>query len=350
MRIAIVNDLVVAQESLRRIVESVPGHEIAWVAENGEEAVQKNAESTPDLILMDLMMPVMDGVQATRRIMTDPEPNRPCPILVVTATVGANSAKVFEAMGYGALDAVTIPMMGKGAEAEKSRYILLRKIHNIAKLRGIPTHHTRMKSADIYTGEAPPLVLIGSSTGGPKALARVLSDLPEDLGAAVVIIQHVDEKFSPGLAEWLNEQTPLRVRLADEGAAPEINTVYVAGTNDHLIFTRAVTFSYTPEPGNISYRPSVDVFFQSAVENYQEKAGLGGYAKPGIGVILTGMGKDGALGLRAMRDSGWHTIAQDKETSVVYGMPKAAMDIGAALDILPIEKIGTTILEKLAKP
>ncbi len=332
MRIALVNDLMMAVEGLRRILTSVPGHEIAWVARDGREAVEKCARDLPDLILMDLIMPAMDGVEATRRIMKA----TPCAILIVTATIGNNAAKVFEAMGHGALDAVNIPMMGGGAEAQRSRYTLLRKIHLISRLRGIPST-SPAKPPD--TDPPPPLVVIGSSTGGPKALSDILSGMPADLGAAIVLIQHVDEKFSAGLAEWLDGQTPLRVQLAAEGGQAVINTVYVAGTNDHLVITPGLTFSYTPEPGSLSYRPSVDIFFASLARAWPPDSVRDGC----VAALLTGMGRDGAEGLAALRRAGWHTIAQDKETSVVYGMPKAAKELDAAVEILPLSRIGPAI-------
>lgn len=330
MRIAIVNDLTIATEALRRIVLSVPGNEVIWTARNGNEAVKKNAADPPDLILMDLLMPGMDGVEATRRIMKE----APCPILIVTATIDDNAAKVFEAMGYGALDAVNIPMMGTNAEAQRSRHALLRKIQLIAKLRGISYESTRLMR-QVPEEALPPLVVIGASTGGPKALADIVSQLPEDIGASIVIVQHVDEKFSAGFAEWLNAQTPLKVMIAPEGVHPKENIIYVAGTNDHLILTPSLTFSYTPEPGNASYRPSVDVFFKSVEKNWHEKS---------LAILLTGIGRDGAEGLAALRHAGWHTIAQDEKTSIVYGMPKAARDLGAAVEILPIQDIGNAII------
>lgn len=338
MRIAIVNDVLMAVESLRRIVLSAPGNEIAWVARNGHEAVEKNNRDRPDLILMDLSMPVMDGVEATRRIMDE----TPCPILVVTATFGNSTGRVFEAMGCGALDAVDIPMIGTGLEAEQSRHILLKKIHIIAKLQGL----TAEKSYSPPTDRLPNLVVIGSSTGGPKALSLLLSDLPSDFDGAIVIVQHVDERFSAGLVDWLDAQSPLKVELATEGGRPKANRVYVAGTNDHLIFSKHLTFSYTPEPGTTNYRPSVDVFFSSIIRYWPPPNG----SRKGVAVLLTGMGRDGAEGLAALRRAGWFTIAQNKATSVVYGMPKAAKDLGAAIEILPIDRISSCIQEKIHTP
>jgi len=180
--------------------------------------------------------------------------------------------------------------------------------------------------------------VIGSSTGGPKTLLKVLAPLPENLGAAIIVVQHLDEEFSPGLADWLNTQTALRVRIAPRGARPEKGIVDVAGTNDHLILTRGLTFAYTPEPRNNPYRPSVDVFFKSVAEHWPDT---------GCAILLTGMGRDGAVELANLRRLGWYTIAQDQATSVVYGMPKAAKELDAAVEILPIEEISPAILKRL---
>ncbi|OQY60471.1 MAG: hypothetical protein B6245_01230 [Desulfobacteraceae bacterium 4572_88] len=346
MRIAIVNDLGMALESLRRIILSSPNHEIAWMAHDGREAVTKCAADPPEVILMDLIMPVMDGVEATRRIMRD----SPCPILVVTATVGKNTPKVFEAMGHGALDAVNVPMIGDGEEARHSRDTLLRKIDIIGKL-GSSFRREGMAMSRRAAPEKLPLIVAGASTGGPGALAKIVSGLPGDMGAAMVVIQHVDEKFSAELANWLNSQTALQVMLAREGAVLGTNTVYVAGTNDHLILTPELTFSHTPEFGDeVShnlFRPSSDVFFKSVVRHWPDNSMRDPNMPVCVAILLTGMGRDGAAGLLELRHAGWHTIAQDQATSVVYGMPKAARDMGAATEILPVEKIAPAILRVL---
>jgi two-component system response regulator WspF len=337
VRIAIVNDMALIVEFLSKIALSVADHEIAWVARNGAEAVEKCAADTPDLILMDLIMPVMDGVEATRQIMN----RSPCPILVVTATLEGNTAKVFEAMGCGALDATNIPVMGSDPAARQGRDALLKKIEMIGKLNSQSSLSPLQRpSRPALSNRLPPLIVIGSSTGGPKALADVLSGLPAGLGAGVVIAQHVDSEFSAELAAWLNGQTDLNVRLASEGGRPALATVLLAGSNDHLIVTPDFTLAYTTEPGNIPFRPSVDVFFKSVAELWPSK---------GVAVLLTGMGRDGAEGLAALRRTGWYTIAQDEATSVIYGMPKAAKELGAAADILPIGEVAPAILRFLNK-
>ncbi|MBC8178767.1 MAG: chemotaxis response regulator protein-glutamate methylesterase [Desulfobacteraceae bacterium] len=337
MRIAIVNDMVLIVESLREIVLSVVDHEIAWVARNGAEAVEKCAADTPDLILMDLIMPVMDGVEATRQIMN----RSPCPILVVTATMDGNTAKVFEAMGFGALDATNIPVLGNGPASEQEVGALLKKIEMIGKLnRQSSLSPLQRACRPALRNSVPPLIVIGSSTGGPKALAEVLSCLPKELGAGIVIAQHVDCEFSGDLADWLNAQTDLTVRLVSEGRRPASGNVFLAGSNDHLIFSPDLTLVYTTEPVNIPFRPSVDVFFKSVARLWPSK---------GVGVLLTGMGRDGAEGLSALRQAGWYTIAQDEATSVIYGMPKAAKELGAADDILPIGEVAPALLRFLNK-
>jgi two-component system response regulator WspF len=336
VRIAIVNDLAPVVEFLRQIITEVPGYEVTWVARNGVDAVKKCAADIPDLILMDLTMPAMDGVEATRRIMAE----SPCPILIVTATVDGNTSKIFEAMGYGALDAINTPLMGNGAAEQRSREALLKRIEAIGRLSGPSTLSPQGHARPGLPRDLPPLVVIGSSTGGPKALATVLSGLPDDIGAAIIIVQHVGGEFSEGLAGWLKAQTPLDVSLATRGRQPAGSAVLLAGSNDHLILSPDLTLTYTKEPSNIPFRPSVDVFFKSVAQHWPLK---------GVAVLLTGMGRDGAEGLAALRRAGWYTIAQDEATSVVYGMPRAARDLGAAVDILPIDRVAPAILQFLTK-
>lgn len=333
MRIAIVNDLLMAVEVLRRVLTTVPDYEIAWIAYNGAEAVEKCVDDLPDLILMDLIMPVMDGVQATCTIMK----GTPCAILVVTASVRGNAAKVFEAMGCGALDAVSTPVLGSEGKIEGGAE-LIKKIKTIGKLIGKPVPNEKAGPSKVLPRSAPQLVAIGSSTGGPKALADILSKLPADFRASIVIVQHVDVQFAGGLAEWLNEQTHMTVTVASGGQTLREGMVYVAGTNDHLVIGPDLALHYTPEPRDYPYRPSVDTFFFSVGKHWPAQS---------VAVLLTGMGKDGAKGLLALKRAGWHTIAQDEKTSIVYGMPKAAAEIDAAVEILPLDRIAESITKHI---
>jgi two-component system response regulator WspF len=305
------------------------------VALDGEEAVTRSAADTPDLILMDLIMPRVDGVEATRRIMRD----NPCAIVVVTASVNDNSSKVFEAMGAGALDAVNTPVL-EGISSMEGAQPLLAKIETIRKLIGapaVPKPAFRAETIPFSSGERPDtLVVIGASAGGPAALAKILSQLPADFSSPVILVQHVDVQFAKGLADWLQYQTPLKVRIAQEGDQPVPGTVLLAGTDNHLVFSAPGRLSYVREPADYSYRPSVDVFFKS-VERFW----------PGtvVAALLTGMGRDGAEGLRGLRNAGHHTIAQDRVSSAVYGMPKAAAEMDAASEIVSLDKIGPRLLQ-----
>ncbi len=337
MKIAIVNDMAMAVEVLRRVVNSLRGAEVAWIARDGAEALAKCGQSVPDLVLMDLIMPVMDGVEATRRIMR----KHPCPILVVTATVSGNREKVYEAMGHGALDVVTTPTLGPRGQIDKAG-ALIRKIRQISLLtgKGEPVSKLMEETEDRAEEEAllqPPLLAIGASTGGPNAVSEVLRTLPAGFPAAVVVVQHVDEQFAAGLADWLDKNTPLPVRVARAGETPRPGTVYVAATNDHLRLSASGAFVYSAEPKDMAYRPSVDVFFHSVARHWKQ---------PVLGVLLTGMGRDGAEGLLELRQAGHATIAQDEASSVVYGMPKAAAQIDAAVDILPVEEIASAVRRK----
>lgn len=335
MRIGVAHSSPEVARMLCEFIKSRPGYEISWVASSGVEAIEKSASVAPDLLLMDLNLSGVAGDRATRTIMK----RHPCAILIITPAANEKAAEVFEAMGDGALDVVSLPDLGEKGGA-KGKAELLRKITVIEKLvrkEEGPAHGPGEESE--YPSDAvQPLVVIGSSTGGPKALAEVLSGLPARIGASIVIVQHLDVQFARGLVEWLDLQTSLRVVLADPDARPEQGIVYVAGTNDHLILGPDRAFHYVAEPRDYPYRPSVDRFFVSARDNWPRK---------GVAALLTGMGRDGAKGLLALREAGWHTIAQDEASSVVFGMPKAAAERGGAIDILSVSEIAGVITAKV---
>ncbi|HLO85114.1 MAG TPA: chemotaxis response regulator protein-glutamate methylesterase [Nostocaceae cyanobacterium] len=336
MRIAIVNDSVMAVEVLKRLVLKVPEYQVAWVAFDGAEAVSKCAVNTPDLILMDVLMPKMDGVEATKQIMQ----HYPCAILMVTASVDRYAAQVFAAMGYGALDAINTPVLGT-SQSTDGHTRLLKKIATIARLIGKFPSRSLTKQNKPHSPESKslaPLIVIGASTGGPQALVKILSQFPQDLSAAIVITQHIDAEFTQGFVTWLDEQIDLPVEIASNGAVPQAGKVLVAGTNHHLVMHPNQSLGYSHEPLDCIYHPSIDVFFSSVAHNCTGK---------GVAVLLTGMGRDGAEGLKHLRTAGWHTIAQDKSTSVIYGMPKAAWEMGAVVEMLPIDAIAPTCVKQL---
>jgi len=358
MRVAIVNDLAVACEALRRVVASDPSLSVAWIARDGAEAIERSARDRPDVVLMDLIMPRVDGVEATRGIMRA----SPCPILVVTATVTGNAGLVYEALGAGALDAVNTPTIGAGGSVAGGAE-LLRRIHLVARMsaaRASPTTAgsttaatnapmtvptTAVMSAArpsvtastpnaTATSAVPLIVAIGASTGGPRAVADLLRSLPKDLRAAYLVVQHVSVEFVEGYAQWLAAETGRKVVLARAGGVPREGEVLVAGEDRHLALTRAGLLEYRDEPKDHVHRPAVDELFTSLVA----------YPRAGVAVLLTGMGRDGAAGMLALRRAGWHTIAQDEASSVVWGMPGAAHRAGAAVETLAIGAIGEAIV------
>jgi len=184
----------------------------------------------------------------------------------------------------------------------------------------------------------PPFLALGASTGGPEAVAQVLSALAPSPPGPVTVVQHIAADFAAGFVDWLHSRTGLPTRLVEDGVSPAAGHVYVAGTDDHLVLRPDRRFAYTQEPRAYPYRPSVDVFFESLAV---------AWPRPGVAVLLTGMGSDGARGLGRLKELGWHTIAQDQETSVVYGMPRAAAERHAASETLSLSQIGPAVMARL---
>jgi two-component system response regulator WspF len=323
VRIGILSGAARETKILQHAVALKPEHRLLWSAKTGAEAVERCVMQMPDLVLMVLGLGGADGVDATRRITSSGQ----CAILIVTGSEQMNSARVFEAMGHGALDVVAMPAQSKGSACE-SASPLLGKLAMISRLIAeknapqAPLHQT--------------LVAIGASAGGPTALATMLRELPKDFPAAMVIIQHVEAQFASGMADWLSQQSAVPVAVAREGDSPEAGRVLLAGTCDHLALKSADRLGYTPEPRDYAYRPSIDVFLDSVARLWRGNA---------VGVLLTGMGRDGALGLKALRNRGHYTIAQDQLSSAVYGMPKAAATLKAAVDILPMDRIASRLID-----
>ncbi len=347
MRVAIVNDLRLAVEALKRTLAQIPGCEVAWTAADGKEGVERCAKDRPDLILMDIVMPVMDGVEATRRIMQQ----SPCPILVVTATVEGNLERVYNALGAGALDAVQGPTFSEGGTLDGTQAVV-RRIRTLQRLTS--NGHAAAAAVGLRAPEpvaalAPPspprppgfrvlpapILALGASTGGPEALVTVLQGFSKGFRPAIVIVQHLDSEFVPGFCTWMSAQTGRAVRAAVQGDLPVPGLVLVACSADHLALAPDQSLRYTPDPVEQPYRPSVDVFFASLARFAPQP--------PGVAALLTGMGRDGGEGLLALKKAGWRTFAQDEATSVVYGMPRAARDLGAAQEILPLAGLAAAL-------
>jgi two-component system response regulator WspF len=246
-------------------------------------------------------------------------------------------------MSCGALDAVNTPILGTYGNPAITQ-TLLRKIATIEKLIRKPAPASPplprspaplpSRSSAPFSSH-PPLIAIGASTGGPKALSTILAPLPASFNSAIVIVQHVDAHFAEGLIDWLDHQTALAVRKAEAGSRPVKGTALVACTDDHLTLQASGTLNYVKEPLHYPYRPSIDVLFKSLAQHWPVR---------GTAILLTGMGRDGAEGLSLLRNRGWYTIAQDEASSVVYGMPKAAAELKAAVAVWSPEEIAQHLL------
>ncbi|MEL6468963.1 MAG: chemotaxis response regulator protein-glutamate methylesterase [Cyanobacteria bacterium J06623_4] len=338
IKVAIANDTLIALSALRRVIATDPTYDLIWTAKNGQEAVALCQQLPPDLVLMDLLMPGIDGVEATRQIMA----RSPCAILIVTASLTQNMSKVFEAMGHGALDVVGTPTfgpLGRDVVTVSAAAPLLEKMATVSTLvgksarRGVVRPFTH--PADSHQLTLPPLIVMGASTGGPKALAKVLGGLSDELPAGIVVVQHIDKQFAEGFASWLNEQTALSVAVATSGDRIQPGKVLVAATNEHLVMQRERTLAYKAVEAPTPYRPSVDVFFSSVAQHWP---------RAGQAVLMTGMGRDGAAGMEILQTAGWHTIAESEASCVVYGMPRAAVEMGAARKILPVGAIASALV------
>jgi two-component system response regulator WspF len=328
MRIAIAHESRGTIAALKQAISTVREWKVAWTATDGESAVSHCASDRPDVLLVSPVLPGLDGVEVTQRVMRD----SPCVVVVVTDEHRRHPGEVFEAMGAGAVDAIQAPAVGtsgrlSGVDAVVSRLQIASRLV-VSREPAAPPRRATVRAA------APQLVAIGASTGGPAAVAEVIAALPEGFPAAVVVVQHVDAQFTENLASWLGAQTRLPVRLAQAGQRPAPGEVALTGSNDDLALTAHLEFTYRRPRDGTFYHPSADVFFES-VAAYWPAAG--------VAALLTGIGSDGAEGLLALRAKGWHTIAQDEHSSVVYGMPRAAVELKAATDVLPVGRIGEAI-------
>src|SRR5574340_31883 len=327
IRVLIADDSLVAREMLSQILRSDDGIEVIGMATNGQEAVDMVARLRPDLITMDVHMPKMDGLEATERIMA----YTPTPILVVSSSVyGEGMGRAFDALAIGALEVIKKPEPKDWAALEAIGRDIIRRVKILARVRVIthirgrrtPVHGIKPVHEVPLLGRAatPQVVAIGSSTGGPSALLSVLGRLKPDFPLPIVIAQHIAEGFVPGLATWLDAGCKLKVVAAEDGKPIAAGTAYLAATGSNMEIDGAATHFARPLPGQL-YIPSADTLFDSVARTYGRRA---------VAVLLTGMGSDGARGLKKLHDMGARTICQDESTSTVWGMPKAAIDLGAA--------------------
>lgn len=338
IRVVICDDSLVAREMLAQILATDSEIEVVGQAKDGREAVEIVGRLRPDLVTMDIHMPTMDGVAAVEQIMAF----HPTPILVVSSSVrGEGIGYAFEALKAGALEVMKKPEPRDWEDLQRIGSDIIRRVKILSRVKVI-THiagrrRTEAREPHVELPSAGKqgfgMVAIGSSTGGPSALMSVLGALPGDFPLPILIAQHIADGFIPGLVEWLNTGTKISVKAAVDGGHAEPGVAYLAPTGRNLVFSGRVMAFQDPGRGQL-YIPSADTLCYSVADSLRRRA---------IGVILTGMGNDGAAGLKAMRDAGAVTIAQDEKTSTVYGMPRAAKENGGAAAVLPLEAIGPEI-------
>jgi len=347
IRVLVVDDSALARDLVSAILSSDPGLCVIGQAADGFEAVAKTAALKPDIVTMDIEMPVMDGLTAIERIMAA----TPVPILVVTSQTGVRTA--FAAVSKGALDVVEKPDLDL-ASGEK----LINKIKFLAGV-DIVAHQKASCPAQgpapcrnvVPAAPAPAvavaapvpgarsgakrIVAIASSTGGPKALQYILAGLPADFPVPVVVSQHVASGFATGMAEWLNSCTPLAVSVARAGDVLAPGRVYLNPSNFSLRITARETVQLCEETAGQTYHPSCDVMLSSVA---------GVYGQGAVGAILTGMGDDGVAGMKAIKAAGGTTLAQDERSSIVFGMNAVAVHQGCIGRVLPLQAIPAELL------
>ncbi|PLX81083.1 MAG: chemotaxis response regulator protein-glutamate methylesterase [Desulfuromonas sp.] len=331
-RILIADDSTLTRTILRDLLAQDPLIDIVAEAADGRKAVELTKELRPDLVIMDIMMPVMDGLDATSEIMAE----CPTPILVLSAnTDHLDSRNAFSAIRLGALDVMEKPSGVISEAFDRISVELITKVKSLSRIRVI--HHYRRNRSPAPPQPSAPLpdpskkysiLAIGASTGGPQAVLHLLREIPQGIRAAILIVQHIAEGFAPGFAAWLRRETGHKVALAEDGANLSPGQVLVAPNGRHLTLAgRTLRLSDSAPLHNCC--PAVDALFQSLADN--------GLAAETVALLLTGMGQDGAAGLLALKQSGALTIAQDQASCAIFGMPKVAIDRGAVERVLPLE-------------
>jgi two-component system chemotaxis response regulator CheB len=338
LRVVIVEDSATIRGRLCEILASDPDIELVGVAEDGKAGIELCERLRPDVVSMDMVLPRMSGLAATEYVMA----HCPMPILIVSSSTNRGEIfKTYDALAAGAVDVLEKPL---GTEAEgmwERRFIaalkLVARIRVITHPRGLrlPTPQMAVPVRETAAGRPVEVVAIGASTGGPSAIMTVLRALPNDYALPILLVIHLHEMFAPAFAEWLDGQTAIRAAFASDGerVGAHAGRVVLAPPGRHL-FVSEGRLRLGDGPERHSCRPSVDTLFESVAS---------GYGAAAMGVLLTGMGRDGAAGLLAMRQAGAATIAQDEATSVVFGMPREAARIGAATRVLPLEAIGAAL-------
>jgi two-component system, chemotaxis family, protein-glutamate methylesterase/glutaminase len=352
-KIVLVEDSPIAMELLQRLFQSTPEIDVVGTAKNGQEALAIIPKLNPDVVCTDLHMAPVDGLELTKQLMA----TCPKPILVISNSVKQDDTKnIFGLLQAGAVDIFPKPMSNNYADFESIKQRLVTKIKMLATVKvqakampvaGVPSIGANLSS---FTPTTAPIgggasafkaIAIGASTGGPQAIHKIVTNLPANFSAPIICAQHISDGFLAGLISWLKEDSRLQIKIAQAGETPVPGTVYFAPEQTHLELDPQGRFIYTNFPSTTGTCPSVDALFKSVVRIYGSACAA---------ILLTGIGSDGAEGMKGVSAGGGTTIAQDEQTCVVYGMSKAAIDAGAAKHVLPIDKIAPFLVTKIAAP
>ncbi|MBW4620937.1 MAG: chemotaxis-specific protein-glutamate methyltransferase CheB [Cyanosarcina radialis HA8281-LM2] len=350
IKVLLVEDSPVALAILKKLLSSSPEVTVAGTASNGKEALEAIAKLQPQVICTDLHMKEMDGLELTKQVMS----KYPRPILVISASVQKeNTQRIFELLQAGALDIFPKPVTGLPSDYERVKQELITKIKILSgvkvftKLPPSPLVTTEQLRSELPPPIAEPLfgeitnikmVAIGASTGGPQALYKILCQLPSNFPAPIICTQHISVGFLQGLVDWLGSECKLKIKIAQIGELPSAGTIYFAPEERHLELSPQGRFISSTSDRVDGHCPSVTVMFKSAIK---------AYGRATAGILLTGMGRDGAAGMQAIAQAGGITIAQDEKSCVVFGMPKEAIALGAAQHVLPIQEIAPLLLKKV---
>ncbi len=345
VRVLVVDDSAFMRTAIARLLGADARFAVVGQAKDGNEAVRLAGELAPDLVTMDFNMPGLNGADATRAILAA----RPVPIVMLSAHTRDGATATVEALAAGAVDFVEKPDGEVSANLTQIKEELVRKLLAAAgaQVLAAPIASGPMSSAAPLSERAPKslrsaprqmppglrLITIASSTGGPAALVRVLPRLRLE-GAALVLVQHMPAGYTAALAEQLDEQVSFSVREARAGDELEAGVALVAPGDHHMLVERGGRIALTETPPVHGVRPAADVTLKSVAQSFGARA---------VGVVLTGMGRDGALGLAAVKAAGGRTVAQDRGTCTVYGMPKAAVEMGVVDDVVPLDRIGALV-------
>lgn len=341
INVLLVDDDPTTRKLLSYFIEGTPDLRIIGQAVNGREAVQKVEELSPDVVLMDVNMPEMNGLEATREIMD----RFPTPIVVFSASSrDANIA--FQAVDAGAVSILKKPGMTQSLSYQDSVKEFLNTLRAMARVRvirhakaGRTPIREKTEFIESTAGDArlrPEIISIVASTGGPQTLGGIIKNLPSTFKLPVVIVQHITPEFVTPLVNWLNAISQLPIRIAQSSEPMLPGTIYLAPGNRHLQLTHDGSFELSNTPANVPHIPSGDVLLTSVAQHYGARA---------VGIVMTGMGKDGAAGLRAMYEAGAMTIAQDEASCVVFGMPQEAIALGAVRRTLSASDILKLLLQ-----